>query len=241
MSWTVTNEGFGPTNTSSWTDSVYLSTSTTLQTSGSGAATLLESFSHHGSLSATGSYSQTESVLLPATSSGTYYVVVETDPDGSVFEGPSPASNTGYDPLPIQVTFVAPPPPPPPSDLEVTSISPPSDASSGQSVNLAWTVLNSGPGDTRSTSWTDEIILSTVDNLNTAADETVLGDVNHSGDIASGSSYDASASVTLPQGISGAYFLFVVADVSDSVSESTYANNQLSVPLSITLTPPPRT
>ncbi len=50
VSWTVGNEGFGPTGTASWSDAVYLSTSTTLQTSGSNAAVLLGTFGHTGIL-----------------------------------------------------------------------------------------------------------------------------------------------------------------------------------------------
>ena len=109
VTWTVSNEGFGPTAASSWTDAVYLSADATLETSGSGADTLLGTFAHTGSLPPLENYTQTESVKLPDGISGPYYVFVLTDSGNNVFEHAdsydAKANNSKDDPTPVQVTL----------------------------------------------------------------------------------------------------------------------------------------
>ena len=106
VSWTVSNNGFGATAVSSWTDAVYLSADTTLETSGSGADTLLGTFTHTGNLAPVQSYTDTESVRLPYGISGPYYVFVLTDSGNNVFEGSNAKTdNSKDDPTPVQVTL----------------------------------------------------------------------------------------------------------------------------------------
>ena len=238
ISWTVANEGYGATVADIWTDAVYLSSDQTLVTSGPGADLLLGTFIHSGNLAPLDSYTHTESVTLPVGLTGSYYVFVLTDSENAVFEYASgydaEANNAGYAAAPMQVTLG------PPADLQVTSIVPPAAAASGQAVPVSWTVTNLGDGDTGTAAWTDQVILSADNDLSTTADNTVLAMVPHVGALASGAAYSAGATVTLPPGISGTYYLFVVADIYNNVAEGAAEdNNYASVQLPVVLTPTP--
>jgi autotransporter-associated beta strand protein len=235
VSWTVSNEGFGPTTTSSWTDAVYLSTDTILVTSGAGADTLVGSFSHAGSLAAVEHYTQTQSVTLPYGTSGPYYVFVLTDSGNTVFEHAdgydAEANNSNYDHTPMQVTIT------PPPDLQVTAITPAASAASGQTLSVTWTVTNTGSGATGAGPWTDALVLSADDSLATTDDNVLLGRYDHSGSLAAGNQYTTTKTVTLPERISGTYHLFVTTDVDNKVYEANEVNNSLAVALPVALSP----
>ena len=81
MTWTVTNQGTGPAK-SPWTDSIYLSADQTC----CAGATLLGNTSHTVALAAGAQYTQTQRVILPARSPGSYYVIVKVDATGTVYE-----------------------------------------------------------------------------------------------------------------------------------------------------------
>ena len=237
VTWTVSNEGFGPTASSSWTDAVYLSADATLETSGSGADTLLGTFTHTGNLAPVESYTQTESVQLPYGISGPYYVFVVTDSGNNVFEHAdsydAEANNSLDDPTPVQITL------PPPADLLVTSITA-SPAASGQPMTVSWTVANQGLGSTSAGPWSDQLVLSADNDLTTTADNTTLGTFVHTGSLAPDGYYTDTETVTLPVGISGTYHLFVTIDVNNNVPEgSGETNNSSSIDLPVALTPPP--
>ena len=249
VTWTVSNQGFASTNAgmtqqsgngaapptvSQWTDAVYLLTSTTLVTSGAGAAMLLGTFQHVGNLDPLQTYTQTQQVALPSDVQGSFYIFVETDSGENVFQGSPRPIDTGYDPTPINIT------PPPPADLQVTSIAAPSSAGSGLPVSIGWTVTNTGSGATSTGSWSDELVLSADDDLTTTSDNIVLGTFTHSGSLVAGGQYTTAGTVTLPVGISGTYYLFVVADEDDTAAGlSGEVNNFASVDLPITLTASP--
>ena len=166
--------GSGPPTVSQWTDAVYLSTSTTLVTSGAGAATLLDTFQHTGNLEPLQSYSEAQNITLPSDIQGPFYLFVEADSTNNIFEssdtyGSPLVSVTNYDPTPITITL------PPSADLQVTSIAVPSSAGSGLPLSIGWTVTNTGSGSTSTSSWTDELVLSADDDLTTTSDNVFLG------------------------------------------------------------------
>ena len=237
VSWTVTNQGFGPTNVDSWTDEVYLSPTTTLQTSGPEAATSLGTFTHAGSLDPTQGYTQTETVNVPYSISGSYYVIVDADIANLVYANGTTADKINDAPNPIQIALV---PPPAPANLQVTSIVPPAGAASGQTIPVVWTITNQGAGATPTDTWSDQIVLSADDSLTSGSNEFDLGTFTHTGSLAAGAQYSDTGSVTLPTGISGTYFLFVIADSGDVADQgSTASSHFASVALPVALTPPP--
>ena len=82
---------------------------------------------------------------LPNALSGSYYLIVNADSTGSVFELDL-TSKIGATASPIQLAFK-------PADLVVAAASSPATGQAGGAVRVNWTVANQGSGDTAVTSW----------------------------------------------------------------------------------------
>src|SRR5262249_49079877 len=89
LSWTVANDGSGPTATATWRDAVYMSASSTLDSS----PIQLGEATHQGVLQAASSYPATATVNLPIGVSGSFYFLVQTDLNGQVFENGATSNN----------------------------------------------------------------------------------------------------------------------------------------------------
>ncbi|MEX0966024.1 MAG: CARDB domain-containing protein [Bacteroidia bacterium] len=125
-------------------------------------------------------------------------------------------------------------------DLIVQSVSLPSNAFSGQNVNVNWQVRNSGNGSTGSRVWYDAVYLS-ADSIYDPGTDSYLGSVKNFSALGKNSSYSQSFGFTLPQGISGNYYVFAVADNYSYLSEANENNNRTrsTSAMSVALTPPP--
>src|SRR6185295_7975293 len=75
--WEVHNRGTGSTGSQQWSDAVYLSTDTILQTDGTDI--YLAGISNFAALQAAGSYSNTATFNLPPGAVGNYFILVQTD------------------------------------------------------------------------------------------------------------------------------------------------------------------
>jgi len=120
------------------------------------------------------------------------------------------------------------------ADLHVTALSGDGTYRPGQATDLQWTVENSTDawGDTPVGDWSDRVILSQ-DDVYGNGDDVVLGTFAHSGPLARGASTQESHRVTLPNGITGAYHLFVVTDHSHQIYEYTFEGNNVFQALAI--------
>jgi len=228
VAWTVTNSGTGATNAPVWYDRVYLSADDVLDSSD----VLLGRQQNPSYLAPGESYASSLAVTLPRGINGPYRFIVVADADNAVSEGVNEADNwRAAEATAVQLT--------PPPDLQVASVRGPAQAFSGQPIQVSWTVTNSGTGRTLETAWDDQIFLSGDDTLD--GSDVSLGSVRHSGSLAAGDSYTASGRVTLPVGISGNFFLFVVTDARREVFQHVFVNNDVSQPaaLGVLLTPPP--
>src|SRR4030042_1508124 len=98
-------------------------------------------------------YSQSVSISVPTSylTEGPHWLIVKTDAAGAQVEL-SEANNVVM--APVTVTL------PPYPDLEVTSVPAPTDAWSGQPLEVRWTVTNTGDA-AASGSWSDTVYLST--------------------------------------------------------------------------------
>lgn len=229
ISWVVANNGQRGTNQPQWYDLVYVSPAPTYD---SQTATYLGRAVNASYLNAGESYQTTETFNLPQGLDGNYYLHVISDGYNAMREV-SDDNNVGNS----SATNVSLTPPP---DLQVTAVTGPFDAFSGESINFSWTVENSGGGSTISDSWYDDVYLSE-DQLFDDTD-TYLGRWRHSGALGAGESYSRSESTNLPQEISGNYYLFVRTDIYNDVYEHTSANNNTSAAsgaINVRLTPPP--
>ena len=221
MTYTVTNDGNGPTpaRQGTWYDYVYLSADPVLTDSD----TFITSVQHTGGLAAGVSYQNTLSIKPPKNLTGPYYVFVVTDPltptspvTGVVFEAGNENNNATATATPIIIDQ------PPPSDLVVATITAPATAMSGDLVHLTWTVDNDGTN-AASGSWRDAAYLSS-DNVWDVGDK-LIGYFDFSGTLVPGSSYTATLDVVLPPGVPGTYRVIVRTDIFDDIVETQSSNN----------------
>lgn len=242
VSWTVENQGDGPTDVADWFDSVYLSTDDRFDfafTRGTDLLVddpLLGVASHAGMLAPGDTYTGSTSVVLPPFTTGPLTLFVYTDfrgerdaQDGNVFEFRDAFNNwTGR---PIEVTLR------PPPNLRVTALDAPDEAISGDTITVAWTVANAGPGRTFATAWTDALWLST-DAVLDGDDRRLLGR-QRLGPLLPDSSYTVTAQVPLSHRFAGDFTLLVASDESDRVFENDVEDdNRRGTPITLTPTPP---
>ena len=232
VSWEVGNLGPGTTLQSAWRDDVYLSSDTMI----GGGDFYLGSAYHYGILAPEAGYSAQLDVTIPASIDGDYYFIVRTDAVNQVFEHAWEGNNDGYpkttlgDPRPTHVHLVAP-------DLAVQSLDAPASATASHGLTVSYRVGNEGVLVTPASAWTDTYYLSSDATLNTSAD-MVLGSQTHYGVLEPGESYDRSVTWTLPNGTSGTYYLFVVADSGQAGFEPDRTNNvRRSGPIAIASNP----
>ncbi|MEX2307284.1 MAG: CARDB domain-containing protein [Pirellulales bacterium] len=214
VSWTVANAGPGQTLETAWTDQIYLSADPILD----GGDQLLGVRAHAGALNPGASYSATQNVTPPIGLSGDFYFIVRTDAANAVFEHAFEANNDGYDATATTINLT------PPPDLEVELVDAPTAALAGHSLVIEYRVTNYGSTVTPNSSWTDSFYLSLDTQLNTATD-SFLGNRVHFGALDAGQSYDGAAAFTLPDGLTGSFYVFVVTDNGDAVFELDNTNN----------------
>jgi methionine-rich copper-binding protein CopC len=229
LDWYVHNIGNGATNASQWWDSVYLSTDPNFD----GSDTLLTQIPNTSYLNAGDSYHASTTLTLPREIEGPYYLIVYTDRYNSVYELNRDDDNTtASDVVHIDLT--------PPPDLKVTSVRPPTDMFSGQVATVRWTVKNDGLGTMPATQnqWWDRIWISQDNSVSN--DDAQLASIAHNGILTPGQTYDGSATVKLPVGIQGPYYIIVRTDAFDQVFEQAFdTNNDTPDAVNVILTPPP--
>jgi RHS repeat-associated protein len=164
--------------------------------------------------------------------SGNYQLFVVADASNAVFENTNETNNTTAAALSIALT--------PPPDLQVASVDSPAAGYANQPITINWSATNAGTGGTEVDRWFDSVYLSKDKYFDPTADK-FLGYVEHSGALASGSSYSASLTANLPAGASGPYYAFVVTDANNQVFEGTAETNNAKfdpIALQVTLAPP---
>lgn len=212
VNWSVSNHGAGTTNSTYWYDSVYLSANTTID----GPDLFLGYNFHAGALAPGGSYAQSRTFGLPVDlAPGTYYIIVRTDSFDYVYEVPLEGNNDRAATA-TQVTLAAVP------DLSVTSVMAPDDAVSGRPFDVSWTVRNLGA--TTGASWYDSVYLSR-DQLLDRSTDTYAGYLYQPGGLAGGDQYTATGTFTVPQGLAGTFYVFVVTDAGNTVYERGQEDN----------------
>ena len=238
VNWSVENKGTGPVppEQSNWRDGIYLSLDETLDIT---TDKYIGSIAHAGALAVNESYVvKNQSITLPASLSGNYFLFVVADRDNQVYEHATEGNNSNYDHTAIRITLA------PPADLLVTTVTSPAAGTAGRNIAVSWTVENQGGGDAVANGWYDGVYLSqsTTFSLATA---TKIAQLLNLTPLPAGIHYTQSADVTLPDQISGPYYIFVITDIGSNVPEydpghDAEANNtKLSATtLQVTLTPP---
>ena len=229
LDWVVENNGVGDTAVSAWADQVWLSADATLGT----GDRLLSSLGHNGLLLPGQEYHvSNQQVTLPfSVTPGDYFLLLEVDSGQNVYE----PSNEGNNHLarPISISRET-------SDLQVATIDAAATAISGGQLAVSWAVGNLGAAATHANVWVDEVYLS----LDTQFDasDIHLGAVLRSNPLASGDSYQVDRGFSLPNEISGEYFVIVRTDTGQEVIEGAFENNNSTIStqtVQITLAPSP--
>lgn len=228
VSWKVKNIGSGTTGSSTWYDLVYLSTDTVYDS----GDLYVGGKANAASLSPSSNYSQSMSINLQNGFTGTYYVIVRTDPYGAVIESDA-GNNTGADTAGMVVSLT------PPPDLIVTGIVRPTIAFSGTTININFTVKNDGTGTTRNGFWYDYIYWSADTSFGAGA--TYLKRIRRNADLDVDSMYTVATPINVPHFIQGRHYVYVVTDGADHEYEHTSETNNVtrSDTIGVILSPPP--
>ncbi|MCC6475870.1 hypothetical protein IT157_02335, partial [bacterium] len=124
-------------------------------------------------------------------------------------------------------------------DLQVASVTVPPTAFSGQTVQISWITTNTGLGSTNAPLWYDRVYLSALPDFVEQA-TTMYGAYQNPMFLAPSESYSNNATITLPQGIAGPYYIFVKCDREEQLVEASDSNNvgRCAAAMQVTLTPP---
>ncbi|MCB9854669.1 MAG: hypothetical protein H6818_03200 [Phycisphaerales bacterium] len=222
VSWTVENNGQGPTNGSSWNDSVFLSRDLFFDP---GEDLYLGGRTRNGPLPTDGSYSVSMELDIPFGRSGLYYVFIVTDRNAQVAEA-NEDDNIAIASDPVEITLPA------PSDLMVTEITPGVTAELGQEIFFSWVVTNIGDQPVMG-GWRDSAYLSADDQWdindprirwrvgNTLTDSYPVPPTT----LNPGDSRTITATGRIPAGLPGTYHVIVRSDVFNQIPETDESNN----------------
>ncbi len=231
VSWEAFNAGNGATSPNFWWDRVYLSVDTVLDSTD----IRLGEARNVSALNPGESYGNSAAVTINGVAEGLYYLLVRIDDDDRVEEYNNEGDNVIVGPQ-LQVT------PPPPPDLVVTEVNAPTQAFSGQPVQVTYRVQNIGPGQPFM-NWRDEVYISLDEHLD--ENDIRVGQFQRSTFDFLGSDpldYTVTVNVVPPYSVSGEYYFFVVTDATNTVNEFAFEHNNSnhdSTPTLIHLTPPP--
>ena len=228
VEWYVRNQGLGSTQSTLWSDAVYLSTDATLNTS---YDTYLGAIQNLTALDSNQSYSNLQPFTIPEGLIGTYYIIVQSDRWNSIIE----SENGNNWERTVSTTEISLTPPP---DLIVAAVVAPSSAFSDQDITIDFTIENNGTGAALpDPTWTDKVFIQSLD-------ESFYADLtfaHRSLSLQPDSTYSFNTIVTMPQGINGEFVIGVEADYLDWLFEFGAEGNNIgfSDTIDIFLTPPP--
>ncbi len=207
VDYTVINAGLGRTNSEWWVDNVILSPDDIF---GNSDDVNLGNVYHANRLNPNESYQGTGSFKLPIDLQGDYHVGVRTDAWGWVTEQNGENNNLGFSAGTMTVNLTATP------DLLMSALQAADQGSSGQNLQLSWTVHNDG-ADT-SGGWRQAFYLSRDGMLDRASD-IYLGYAESRTALSAGADVVFNQSFRIPDGISGKYYVFGIVDSSDAIYE----------------------
>ncbi len=245
LEFVVVNQGPMAT-TGQWTDRVYLSVDNVI----SGDDQLLGTFASGAALGTGESYlTNAGTFTIPARYRGSVFLLVQTDSGSQVDEYPRDDNNVFAQPIEIV--------PLPPADLVVSQVVAPTQTFDGTQVEVRYRVTNLGLGTTDRDQWVDTIWLTQDKNrpspgISGQVQDYLLASVPHVGALGVGEFYDVTFTVTLPERVTGQWYITPWTDAYDVVIEDTQAvnvnpddpneldnNNYRSRPMTVLLTPPP--
>lgn len=208
VNWTVVNKGTA--DAGSFVSAVYLSEDANY----SNDDVLLGS-ERTSSLKTNGTIEHKTLLTIADKYNGNKYLIFRANAYGSVFE-----QNISNNYMAVPVTIACSPLP----DLKVQSLKCESEFTAGQEVELTFTIANIGEAATHQSRWVTEFYLSQSATFN-KSNAAKIGSSAHSGMLNAGDAYTETATITLPQDLSGNYLIYAYVDALDAVYESNETNN----------------
>ena len=227
LSWTVENNGTGSTLWKSWHDTVYLSKSPTVEHN---STKLTVIFFDRRPLSPGQKYNQLSSVRLPSMISGTYYLVLKVNEGGSLVEKDAQTNNLAW----TSVKIV----PAPLPDLTVVFVSF-IFKEDRRLLTVSWKVSNNGSWMREPFSWVDKVVISPSKGDIDGADARVVASKIVTAKLDEQQDYELSVAVQIGNTIRGRFYVNVVTNPDDSVSEVPDGSNNKGVSSQILFVPPP--
>ena len=212
VGWKVTNNGAATPNVPIY-DSVYLSFDQVFDPS---TDIYLGSVTYNGGLAAGASYTQNAALPLRSGLSGTFYVFVVTNTNNNLPEQ-NTTNNTAFAAQTVQIQLS------PPADLVAGAVTIPASAVAGENISISYQVTNNG-GNPANGSWTDALYLSSTPTWN--INDTLLGTVQQTQNLAPGASYSGTFNGTLPGVAPGSYYVILRTNILDSLQEQNLSDNQ---------------
>ena len=227
--WQVTNEGDAAA-LGSWSDAVYLSEEEELDYS---TAILMGTSYHDGTLNMESNYSDSIRAVLPLQLGGTYHVFVSTDIQNSVYESIYEADNVEESAQTINVIMS------PPADLEVMTITMDTDLVSAKATyTVTYEVINVGARAISNGHWRDLAYLSADPQFNLQNACRIGSRYIYGRSLGIDESYTETMTITIPDSINDARYLYIMTDADDDVFEYTNEDNNVlrkATPLQISL------
>ena len=215
VSWTVTNIGDAMESITSWRDRVYLSRYR--EFSHSRVTTIQTREVRNQQLSYNQEYSVSSTIILTDNIVGNYFIFVETDSSGNVFELNGEENNIGQYSEEIEIF----PPPTPRLLISVATANLPANLTSGTTYIITYNVTNVGQVAVSLSSWTDRVYLvptqyRTNRSSILSAGIPLGGNVNNR-DLGVRETYEVSLRVTPPYQLNQFMFLAVVVDINGNL------------------------
>lgn len=249
LDYTVVNQGVARTGNSTWFEEIWLSLDDVLDEDD----IRIRRIQNVEGMNAGDTVARSVSAHVPVDApAGTYRVILRIDAEDDVDEGEDRAREEngtvllagtvsvaayangtidlpadGHDPY----KALSP-------DMVVSDVIAAAEAVSGTATAVSWTVTNMGPHTTGPQGWYDAVYLSN-DRIFDAQTDILLGSRRHQPVwLGVEESYSVSATVEIPAGLSGEWYLIVVADARGDVNEADPYNNAALAPQRIALSLP---
>lgn len=215
INWQVTNGGANAPVENNWKDKIYISTQPAFDPAKSTLVATVTKTGGNG-LKPDSSYTMPYSFKMPDGISGQYYVYVHTDANNEVFEYTFDHNNVRRSATPINVALASYP------DLLVQTIQVSDTIEAGKPTQISWTVKNAGAQ--TNGAWLDKVYWSSTPDWR-ASSSSALATSSIAASLDAQGTYTRTASITIPRGSAGTYYLFVVTDVDNNVYEHTKEDN----------------
>ena len=214
-SFQVTNNGAGSPNRNYWKDQVYLSTDSN---TAAGNRISFSHTAHNGGLAPSGTYTVSQNNTLPSSiAEDDYWMYVVTDVNNNVFEYPNEGNNTCRSSHAVRVVK---------PDLQITTAAIPDTIVSGYQTGISFTLFNGGNGLINNRSIGYRLYMSANADGSNA---TTLATWSQCSTLQAGQSVNINCPNTIPDNLTeGTYYLFLQADVNNSIHESNETNNSYS-------------